>query len=152
MTFEYEIKLDKNGIPYIHIPEDYVDNPEDKFMALEVTRYVLTTSLAKNRNKISESGIKSIEQIIENLGVISEEMAQIIKQQMENKGVFTLNTQTQYHIVVDTIKERDKLNYEGIFYNNKIYKRTEGLKVLVMEDKSIYELKNGIDNENWVKL
>ncbi len=152
MTFEYEIKLNENGRPYVYMPKDYIDSPEDKFMAIEITRYVLITSLARNKNKLSANGVLSIKNTINNLEVISNEVADLLKQQMENKGEFVLNIQTQYHIAVDTLKERDKLNYEGIIYNNKIYKRTEGLKVLVMETKSIYELKNGIDNENWVKL
>ena len=152
MTFEYEIRINENGRPFIHIPDDYVDNPEDKFMAIEITRYVLITSLARNRDKLSENGVKSVENTIENLEIISDEIADLLKKQMEERGEFILNTQTQYHIVVDTLKDRDNLNYEGIIYNNKIYKRTEGLRVLVMEDKSIYELKNGIDNNNWIKL
>jgi hypothetical protein len=32
LKIEYEIKLNENGRPYIDLPTDYEDKPEDKFL------------------------------------------------------------------------------------------------------------------------
>jgi hypothetical protein len=54
--------------------------------------------------------------------------------------------------MVENIEERNNLNYEGIVRGDKILKRQEGLRVLVQNEMKIYELKDGIDNENWTEL
>ena len=40
-TIEYEIGLNDEGRPFIGLPEDYEQNPEDRFFAIEITRYIL---------------------------------------------------------------------------------------------------------------
>ncbi|MFW6220016.1 MAG: hypothetical protein ACOC33_04175, partial [bacterium] len=76
----------------------------------------------------------------------------LIKEQMEMMGETDLNMKRNYHIQVDNIKKRNELNYEGIIYNNKIFKRNPGLKVLVLEDMKVYELQGGRDNEHWTEI
>ena len=39
-NIEYEIKLNEQGRPCISIPENHENNPEDKFFAIELARYL----------------------------------------------------------------------------------------------------------------
>lgn len=149
---EYEIKLNENGRPYVHLPEDFEDRSEHKFFVLELTIYMLQEIYHKRINQFDQNTIDKLKQSIDVLLTISDEAADIIKGQLETMGDISLITNKSYHIQVKTIKERDKLNYNGIIHNNKIFKRIEGLKVLVTEDMKIYELKDGIDNKNWVEV
>lgn len=153
LKFEYEIKLNDDGRPYIHIPEDYDDIPEDKFMALEITRYIMYQVLEKRRNsEINETELMALETTFDTLEKVSDEVAILIKEQMEMMGQTTLAMKRNYHIQVDNVKKRDELNYEGIIYNNKIFKRDPGLKVLVLNSMKVYELQGGRDNEHWVEI
>lgn len=152
LNFKYEIKLNDEGRPYIDLPKDYQDTPEDKFMAIELTRYLLISILKTREKKLPENELKSIQSTIFNLENISDEIAILLKKQMEVLGEVELTIYRNYHITVDTIKDRDDLNYNGIIYKGKIFKREKGLKVLVLENMKIYELINGIDNENWVEV
>ena len=149
---KYNIKLNDAGRPYIELPDEYVDKPEDKFFVLELTRYLFVSILNTNGDNYDETTKAHINNTLDLLDKVSDEMAVLLKKQMENLGVTELTVQRNYHVQVTTIKERDDLNYNGIIYNGKIFKRTEGLKVLVLEDMNVYELQNGIDNKNWVKL
>lgn len=149
---EYEIKLNENGRPYIYLPEDFEDKSEHKFFVMELTIYMLQEIYHKRINQLDQNTIDKLKQSIDVLLMVSDEAADIIKGQLETMGDVSLITNKAHHIQVKTIKERDNLNYNGIIYNNKIFKRIEGLKVLVTEDMKIYELKDGIDNKNWVEI
>lgn len=152
LKFEYQIKLNDDGRPYIDLPEDYQDAPEDKFMAIELTRYILISILNLRGNELPDNEKKAFISTLDNLEILSDEFAHLLKKQMESMGDVVLNTYRNYHIMVDTIKNRNNLNYNGIVYKNKIYKRKKGFKVLVLENMKIYELVNGIDNENWKEV
>jgi len=149
---EYEIKLNENGRPYIYLPEDFEDKSEHKFFVMELTIYMLQEIYHKRINQLDQNTIDKLKQSIDVLLMVSDEAAGIIKGQLETMGDILLITNKAHHIQVKTINERDNLNYNGIIYNNKIFKRIEGLKVLVTEDMKIYELKDGIDNKNWVEI
>lgn len=152
LNFEYEIRLNDEKRPYIYISENYQDKPEDKFMALELTRYLLINILKSRKEEITEDSLKSLESTLNNLEMISDEVAILLKQQMEISGEAAITMERNYHITVDTRKDRDNLNYEGIIHKDKIFKRMIGLRVLVLEDMNIYELVDGIDDENWQKV
>ena len=152
IKFEYQIKLNEYGRPYIDLPADYKDNPEDKFLALELTRYLFTNIYERRRSEFVPSDVKGLEVTLDMLEKVSDEVAILLKQQMEAMGEAELVFHRNYHVQVENIAERDALNYEGIIYNEKIYKREPGLKVLVFEGMKIFELKDGIDNGNWVEV
>lgn len=150
--FEYEIQLNEDGRPFINIPENYVEKPEDKFMALELTCYILRKLIEKRGNNLDDDTLKALENSFKNIIMISDEVADLIKGQMEVSAEFDLLTKDSYHIQVENIKERNALNYNGIIRGDKIYKRVQGLRVLVTSENKIYELRDGIDNENWIEI
>ena len=143
---KYNIKLSEDGRPYIDLPKDYKDKPEDKFFVIELTRYLFISILNNNGGLYDENTKAHIENTLDLLDKVSVEMADIIKKILKGEDVIN------YDIRVNDIKERDNLNYKGIIYNDKIFNRKEGLKVLVLEDLSLYELKGGIDNKHWTKI
>jgi hypothetical protein len=146
---EYEVDINDEGRPYIKLPETFNDTPENKFFVLELTRYLLTSLINKRESQLDEDTVNKI--LISNglISIISDEVASILRNQMEAIGELYFSMKNEYHIKVKTIEERNKLNYNGIIYDNKIYKRIEGLKVFVENENKTYELINGIDNENW---
>ena len=150
--FEYEIKLNENDRPYISIPDSYTDNPEDKFMALELTRYIVQRLIDTRKDILDENSLLALEVSLKSLTDISDEVAAIIRKTMEHMGDVAMIMSKNYHIQVNTIEERDKLNYKGIIRDDKIFKRIEGLRVLVTSENKIFELRGGIDNENWKEL
>ena len=152
LRFEYSVKLNDEGRPYVDIPEEYQDNPEDKFMALELCRYLLMNVHDRRNHELDQDSNKAMDATLATLEKISDEVANILKKEMEVRGENELTFKRNYHIQVKSIVERDKLRYEGIIYDDKIYSRNPGLKVLVLETMAIYELVKGIDNENWVEV
>jgi hypothetical protein len=86
------------------------------------------------------------------LGQVSDEVAILLYKQMQVTGDFAISTNRNYDVQVDNIEERNKLNYNGFIYGNKIYVRHLGLKVLVLSDMKIYELQGGIDDTNWEEI
>ncbi len=147
---EYEINLNELGRPCIDLPEDYEHRAEDKFFAMEITRYILQASYIRRKSEFDEKTINAINTTINFLGQISDEVAEILWKQMKNNGDIAYLLNNKYHIQVKNIEELNALNMNFIYYNNKIFKRQEGLLVLVTDEMKIYELKNGISNENWI--
>jgi hypothetical protein len=149
---EYEIKLNDAGRPCIELSKDYEDKPEDKFFSIELARYVLQQVYARRSAEFDQEASKSIENGIALLGQIGDEIANLLWENMKNVGDMSFHINKNYHIIVDTIEERDNLNPEGILQGNRLYLRQEGLKVFVTSENKIYELKNGITNENWKEI
>jgi hypothetical protein len=152
LKIEYEIRLNESGRPYIHLPKDYRDNSQDRFFALELSRYMLQMLYARRSAKFDEESSKAMEATLNTLEMISDEVAVLLRQEMEFLGDTTMMFQQNYHLKVKNIEERDALNMEGIVRGDKILKRQEGFKVFVEEEDKIYMLKDGIDNENWIEL
>jgi len=157
---EYEIKLNQSGRPCIDLPKDYENKPEDRFFSIEIARYVLQDIYARRSAEFDAEASKSIENGVTLLGQIGDEVAALIWDGMKTMGEVAMILDSAYHFQVNSIEERDNLPFEYFAYNDKIFKRQEGLKVYVMQpieqfDRKIsglYELIGGITNENWVKL
>jgi hypothetical protein len=157
----YDIELNENGRPCIELSEDYDHNPEDKFFAVEIARYYLQMVHAKMDDTIyDQNTFEIMNDTIQLLGQIGDEMAEIQYGNMKTQGELGMMMDSRYHVKVNDIEERDTLPEHNIIYKGKIFDRIEGLRVGVQEynEKTyqpridIYELKNGITNENWVKL
>jgi len=84
-NFEYEIRLNDEGRPYIHLPKEFEDKPEHIFMVFEMVRYSLYDLLSKNEEKLhlKEETIKQIAEAGNTIGQISDEYANILKGMME---------------------------------------------------------------------
>ena len=152
LKFEYEIKLNDEGRPYIYISPDHQDNMEDKFMAMELTRYIINGLYAIKKDVYTDNDLKVMEMTSEFLEKVSDEMAVILKGAMEASGEFHLSFYRNFDVQVANIEERDKLNYEGIIYGKKIFKRCPGLKVMTQDTMQVFELVGGIDNEHWKEV
>lgn len=152
LKIQFEIKLNEEGRPYVYLPEDYRDNPQDRFFALEISRYMLQMIYANKGTKFDEKSVQAMEITLSTLESVSDEVAALLRQEMEFLGDRETLFQTNYHLIVDTLEERDNLNYDGIVVGDKILKRQIGLRVLVKDGMMVYELVDGIDNENWKEI
>jgi len=152
LKIEYEIVLNKSGRPCIGLTNQYEDKPEDKFFALELTRYVLENVYARRSTQFDMETAKQIDQAIILLQQVGDEIAEILWQNMKFLGDTSLLFNKTYHVQVNTIEERNQLGFGGILTGDKIYLRQEGLRVLVTDEMKIYELKGGIGNENWSEI
>jgi len=152
LKIEYEIKLNESGRPYIELPVDYDNKAEDRFFVLELARYFLQGVCQRRSAEFDPHTANKLNDCVGILEQISDEVAIILYNQMEMLGEIIVPFNNKYHIRVETIEERDSLNRKGIIYNGKIFRRQEGLKVLVSSIMKIYELREGIGNENWVEI
>jgi len=146
-NIEYDIDLNENKRPYIVLPETYKNNPEDRFFSTELARYVLQDVYYRKKDSFSEDDNNKLEQTINILGQISDEIAKILYGEMKRMGDVQLLINPEYHVQVETKKERNNLPDKDIFFNKKIYDKCDGLKVLVTKENNIYEYKNN----KWLK-
>ena len=158
---KYEISLNEDGRPCIEPPDDYDQNPEDKFFAMEIARYYMQLVAANmDDNIFDQHTFRVMDESIRLLGQLGDEMAGIIYEGMRTQGEIKMMMDSTHHIEVIGIEARDALPDKDIVYMDRIYDRVEGLKVYVnftIEDydaelAGVYELKDGITNEHWVKL
>lgn len=75
-NFEYDIKLNEMGEPYIHVPDNVENKPEHKFMFMEMTRMLLFNFIKSVIEKYDKN-IKTISQedknkIVSAFNVISQ--------------------------------------------------------------------------------
>ena len=157
-NIEYEIGLNEQGRPYIGLPEDYEQKPEDRFFALEIARWMLVDLLKRNNDQLDHQTVHAIDEAERLLGQLGDETAAILYEGMKVQGDMKMMMDTNYHIAVDSIEERDALPDKNILYFGKIFERVEGLRVIVYiaseagGDIERYELVDGITNEHWVKI
>jgi hypothetical protein len=153
---EYEIGLNESGRPCIELPLDYKQNPEDRFFAIEIARYILQDVHGRRTNDLNQQTIIALRESSELLGQLGDEIAEILYGSMRASGEAAKMFHKDQDIIVETLEERDALPDKDILFNDKIYDREEGLKVLVHSKDNYlvyncYELVDGITNEHWVK-
>jgi len=149
LHLDYEINLDENGEPQVQISKYYEEIPEDKFMIISLAAGLVSGMIIHPdyKSNFNENQQKVFE--------ITSRMLQTLKRDIGNhlkERIASNNTEKNYDVEVTTIVRRNALNYNGIIYEDKIFKREIGLKVLVLETMKVYELQGGIDNENWVEV
>lgn len=156
-NFQYEIKIGEDGRPYIS-PVNETDREmtfiEHKFMAIELTRtFIAQTILAHQKNPerrpLPPGEVERLIDLENELIRFSNIFAKSIKEQFDLLDIADRLINKAYDISVNTIEERDDLNYNGIIFDDKIFKRVEGLKVKVLRTGDVYELKGGVDNVHW---
>ena len=158
-SIRYEIGLNEQGRPCIELPEDYEQRPEDRFFALEITRYMLQDLLARRTLELDKQTVDAMDEAERLLGQLGDDVAAILWNMMKSHGEMKMMLDGTYHIKVNSIEERDALSRFNILYNDMVFKRVEGLKVAIfttLESGELhvdrYELVDGITNEHWVKL
>jgi hypothetical protein len=151
LKIEYEIKLNESGRPCIDLAKDHEDKPEDKFLAIELARYILQRTLARTSSKIDPETIDKMQITINLLGQVGDEFAAILWESMKLSGDAAFIMYNNYHFRVNSIEERNKIG-KYIVTDGKILEKQEGLRVLVIEEMKVFELKDGIANENWIEV
>jgi len=79
-NLKYEIKLNDDGIPYVDLDKNQVDHPEHKFMAVEITRYLLVQLLEDNEthNELTDETAISVASAGMLLDQISDRLGKLI--------------------------------------------------------------------------
>jgi hypothetical protein len=145
---EYEIKLNEIGRPYIDLPEDYENRPEDRFFAIELAKYVLQDVYNHRSSEFDEEAAKTIDISIRLLSQVGDEIAGIIWNQMKIMGEVAVMLDARFHIQVESFDELNKFSFSNyILHNNKIYEKKEGLKAFVVDQGFIYELQKDTENQ-----
>lgn len=164
-SLNYKIEIDKDGQPFVVLPNNYKDNKYDKFMILSLATNMFTNILNKNiedgfpeelsfsDEEEREKSVYFLENLIAAMSEIVFNFSEIIKKEIQetNKSSKTKKpTKKKYHIIVDNLKERNELPDYNIIYGDKIYERKEkSFRVFVKSTKKIYYLDGGITNKHW---
>ena len=106
---EYDINLNDKGRPYIFLPDNYEQNPEDRFFVIEITRYILGDLLARRNSNLDTNTVQYIGEAERLLGQIGDEMSAILFENMEAAGELKMMMGVNFHIEVENIEERDNL-------------------------------------------
>lgn len=155
---EYEIRLNDDGRPYIHLNPDFQDLPEHRFFVLEMTRYILFDVVERNMEKpnhlkISDQALDVLQKTAISLGNISDEMAMMIKSSMNNNvSIDEIFNKIKFDITVSNKSELKNI-LKAFLFNNKIYIRKNNLKVLVVDEMIVYQLDwTNINRPKWIPL
>lgn len=143
-NIEYEIELNENGRPCIKLADDYKDKASDKFLCVEISRYILQNVYYRRSEEFDKETADKINDCITILGQISDEMAEIMWKSMKEAGDITLLTNNNYYAIVDNYEDLNKLDNFFVF-NEKIFEKKTGMKILVSSEMKIYEF----NNNNW---
>src|SRR5579859_325894 len=154
-NFKYEVELNDKGRPFINPvegTEKEMNFVEHKFMALELTRAYVTNVIQSHvanpeKYPISQEDLERLQFVENEITRICNVFAFNIKEQFELLGLADRLINKNFDAAVSTIDERDALNYNGFFYDDRLFTRKEGLKVKILKTGQIFELQGGIDNE-----
>src|SRR5579859_6093917 len=156
-SIEFDIQIDgETGRPRLIIPNTEMTKISDieiKFFAVEITRALIQATVKANMIANNHSDYdKRMSEISLEIEKMSNVFALSVLEKIKGDDIDTFLDNLTFDIQVGTMDDLHNLNYNGIIYNDKIYKRVVGLKVKVLDNKRIYELKNGIDNNNWTDI
>lgn len=156
-NIQYEILLGEDGRPYIEpvgSTTKELSFIEHKFMCLEITRTFISQTVRSHQEKgtLPSEELDRLIRMEDDLIRVSNVLAKTIKEQFELLNIADRLINKTYDVSVNSEEERDNLNYEGFVFDDKIFKRNEGLKVKVLQTGEIFQLIGGVDNEHWIKL
>lgn len=75
---KYGIELNEKGRPYIYLPENYEQRPEDRFFALEICRYMLQDVLTRRTPNLDGNTVQQMENSETLLGQLGDEVAALL--------------------------------------------------------------------------
>ena len=130
---------------------------EHKFMCIEITRtFIAQTILAHQRNPekrpLPQEEVERLINLENELIRLSNIFAKTIKEQVDLIDIADRLINKSFDVSVDTEADRDALNYNGFIFDERIFKRVEGLRVKVLSTGEIFKLEGGVDNEHWTKI
>ena len=84
LKFEYEIKVNDKGRPYIEQSKENENLPEHKFMAVEITRYMMHQLLIDNQKEkeLSDEHEQAIAETGMTLEYIADQIASMLSESM----------------------------------------------------------------------
>lgn len=144
---EYDIKPNATGRPCIDLPDDYDQKPEDRFFAIELTRYILQDVYSRQTPKLQQETSDMIHTSLNLLGQLGDEIAELLRDGMKTSGDAAFILNNRYHLQVQNIIQLNRLGNE-IFYEDKVFRKKDGLKVLVTDEMKIYVF----DDNNWTEV
>ncbi len=151
--FEYDIKFDEDGIPFIILPNDYIENVEDKFMIIHLTRNILESTYDNIKENIPSDDLGKIITLLDGIsfevGLILGNEKKLTKDYLKIINSVKDTPPKKFDMVVDNIKERNKIPQHNIIYGDEIFERKKGFRVYVENTKKIYELTDGTTNKHW---
>lgn len=144
---EYEIFLDKNNRPIIGMSDENIGKTENIFCILELAKFYIENSIMNIKPHMNDEELGIIGSVITFLEDFTEEMGDVVLNMMKINGEIDMLNNNIYHIKVDTIEELKAIN-KPVIFENKIFNISPKLKALVMENNSIYNYINTIDNKS----
>lgn len=134
---EYDIKMDENGEMFVKLNDGYQDNAEDKFLVLELAKHLLNNTYSQNKYEEPEN--THFLNTITFLDSVSYEIGLIIKSQMKETGDLLKNLNDTFHFKVKSLNELSEIRKPEHQIDDIIYEIYDGIKVLVEENKTVYE-------------
>ena len=147
LTFDlkYDIAINNHGDIYANLSPQSDDRPEDKFFAVELTKYLFLSVFSNKRVYDDSLSKEDYETTINSLSKISDQMATLLKDQLKSTGELMKNINTSYMFEVETYDELKSLPEKDILVDNFIVDKYEGLRVRVKSEDKIYTcLGNGV--------
>src|SRR5690606_4865952 len=97
--------------------------------------------------KLGEETTDKISTSINLLGQLADEIAQLLWEGMKMSGDAAFILNNRYHLQVENIVQLNRLRDE-IYYEDKVFRKKDGLKVLVTDEMKIYEY----NDNNWIEV
>lgn len=151
INIEFDIKINESGRPYVYLSDTYKEKPEDKFYALELATYLMQVIYRKRSENFDKGTADAMKITIDSLLMISDEYATLIKGMMFDLGSM-YKLANGFSLIVENIEELYALPKEDIQWEGMLFNRCVGMKVMVKSRIAIYELVDGVENDNWMKI
>ena len=157
----YEISFTEDKQAKLKIDNEL--SSEDRYFIFEITRYFMSDFLEREGERI-KNGTTSMNEDDINKMAICESVLNGIAQQigsliydtrnMGNELSDLLNNEPlpYYDFSVNSIDDLNKVKFTRFLVSDRWFLREEGLKVLVKENNTVFELQGGVSNENWTEI
>jgi len=157
-NIEYKIDLDGNGKPMIVLDEKYLDKPFDKYMVIEMAKYIIYSARNSyvdsnlNNSEYNEKLVHDMEFTFDFLNHLSGHMDDIILDHFRNQGSIRKLESKEYLFSVitydDLFELSDSIVNNEMFYEHMLFNADEGITVFVVNENKRYSY---FDNE-WILI
>jgi hypothetical protein len=151
-NIEYDLKLDKNGFPYIEIPETSDDRIEHRFFNIAMSEYMISRSFELNKDSFDDKTAGEMINVLKWLSELKMSLGEIVLEQMEIMGDVEMMINKNFHFKANSLDELENL-YNNFTYDGKMFNKKNGLIALVGDYKYVYtddkwiEITKNIENE-----